>query len=76
MVFRQAMPAILSENRKEWAYADMAAQCLGAITVGIYQTDAPSQCDYIINDSQTKFLIVENDEQLDKFPKLRGNAPA
>lgn len=67
--------SILSENRKEWAYIDMAAQCLGGITVGIYQTDAPSQCAYIIKDSSTKFLFLENDEQLDKFLKIEGECP-
>ena len=67
--------SILCENRKEWAYADMAVQCLGGITVGVYQTDAPSQCAYILNDSKAKFLIAENDEQLDKFLKIEGSCP-
>lgn len=67
--------SILSENRKEWAYADMAVQCLGGATVGIYQTDAPVQCAYIIKDSSTKFLFVENDEQLDKFLKIEDDCP-
>src|SRR5687768_18111703 len=30
--------AILSENRPEWAIADLAAQCMGVITVPIYST--------------------------------------
>ena len=67
--------SILSENRKEWAYVDMAVQCLGGQTVGIYQTDAPSQCAYIIKDSSTKFLFIENDEQLDKFLKIEDRCP-
>lgn len=67
--------SILSENRKEWAYADMAVQCLGGKTVGIYQTDAPVQCAYILKDSNTKFLILENDEQLDKFLQVEKDCP-
>lgn len=68
--------AILSENRKEWAYVDMAVQCLGGVTVGIYQTDAPNQCAYIIGDSGTKFLFLEDDEQLDKFLKVQEDCPS
>ena len=35
--------AILSENRPEWAVADLAAQLLGAATVALY-TSTPSTC--------------------------------
>ena len=66
---------ILSENRKEWVYADMASQCLGGIVAGIYQTDAPSQCEHIISDAALQVLFVENDEQLDKFLEIEAAVP-
>ncbi len=68
--------SVLSENRKEWAYVDMATQCLGGQTIGIYQTDAPRQCAYILRDSATRLLFVENDEQLDKFLKIEQDCPS
>ena len=49
----------------------MAATCLGAIPSGVYTTDAASQLSFLVNNSKTKILVVENDEQLDKFLEVR-----
>ncbi|WP_334191232.1 AMP-dependent synthetase/ligase [Pararhodobacter sp.] len=67
--------SILSEDRLEWIHCDMAAQCLGAISSGVYTTDSPSQLAYLVNDSDTQILFVENDEQLDKFLAVEGQMP-
>ena len=67
--------SILSEDNKEWIYTDMAVQSLGAICSGIYTTDSAAQLEYLINDSDSRFLLVENDEQLDKFLQVREQMP-
>jgi long-chain acyl-CoA synthetase len=67
--------SILSEDNKEWMYCDMAAQCMGAVSSGVYTTDSPSQLAYLVNDSGTKFLFVENEEQLDKFLEVEAQVP-
>lgn len=63
--------SILSEDSKEWFYFDMAATCSGAIPSGVYTTDSAAQLAYLVNDSGSRILIVENDEQLDKFLEVR-----
>jgi len=68
--------SILSEDNKEWFYCDIGVTCAGGITNGVYPTDAASQLSYLVNDSQSKFLIVENDEQLDKFLEVRDEMPS
>ncbi|WP_068300680.1 long-chain fatty acid--CoA ligase [Pararhodobacter sp. CCB-MM2] len=68
--------SILSEDNKEWMYFDMAAQCMGAISSGVYTTDSAAQLAYLVNDSQTKFLIVENEEQLDKYLEVADQMPS
>jgi len=68
--------SILSEDNKEWMYCDMAAQCMGAISSGVYTTDSASQLAYLVNDSQTKFLFVENEEQLDKYLEVEDQMPS
>ncbi|WP_333827667.1 AMP-dependent synthetase/ligase [Pararhodobacter sp.] len=68
--------SILSEDNKEWMYCDMAAQCMGAVSSGVYTTDSASQLAYLVNDSQTRFLFVENEEQLDKFLEVDGQMPS
>ncbi len=57
---------ILSENRYEWAVVDLAIQSLGAINVSLYTTLPPNQCEYILNDSQSKLLFVSTGIQLRK----------
>jgi len=66
--------SILSEDRKEWAYADMGIQCVGGIASGVYTTDSASQLEYLLRDSDSRFLIVEGDEQLDKFLEIADQA--
>ena len=72
---RGQVVSILSEDRKEWAWFDMGIQCVGGISSGIYTTDAASQVQYLINDSTSRFLIVEDEEQLDKFLEVEDAVP-
>jgi long-chain acyl-CoA synthetase len=67
--------AILSENRPEWLYADMGAQCMGILSTGIYPTSSPEQVLYILNDADVRVLFVENQEQYDKALAVRGQCP-
>src|SRR5690606_32215869 len=66
---------ILSEDRKEWLYIDQGVQCVGGISSGIYTTDSAAQVAYILKDSACRFLILENEEQLDKFLDIPDGAP-
>ncbi len=67
--------SVLSEDNKEWVYTDLAVQSLGGITSGIYTTDSAKQLAYLVNDSGSRFLFLENDEQLDKFLEVRDEMP-
>jgi long-chain acyl-CoA synthetase len=66
---------VLAENRPEWAYIDLGAQCVGMIGNGIYPTSSPAQAEYILQNSQTRALFVEDDEQLDKALAVRPRCP-
>jgi long-chain acyl-CoA synthetase len=59
--------ALLSSNRFEWALIDYAALALGAALVPVYPTLLKDQVHYILNDSQAKIIIVEDDEQREKI---------
>ncbi len=67
--------AVIGENRPEWLYADMAAICSGAVTVGIYTTSPAIQCEYVVCHSGAKFFFAEDEEQLDKVLTFREKAP-
>lgn len=72
---RGEVVSILSEDRKEWLYADMGIQGVGGIVSGVYTTDSASQLAYILNDSGSRFLLVEDDEQLDKYLEIQDQVP-
>ncbi len=67
--------SILSEDTKEWLYFDLGVQCVGGIASGVYTTDAPAQLAYLLNDSGSRFLVVENDEMLDKYLEIADQVP-
>ncbi len=67
--------AIHSENRPEWVIADLAAQALGAISVGLYPTNPPAEVEYLLADSTSKVLVAEDQEQLDKTLEVRERLP-
>jgi long-chain acyl-CoA synthetase len=68
--------AILSENRPEWAYADLASLCAGAIDVPIYATLTPQQVLYILNDSEAKICFVSTPAQAAKVVEVKDQAKA
>lgn len=67
--------AIYSDNSAEWIVFDLAVLSLGAITVPIYSTNNKEQAEYIINDSESKIILVGNQEQYDAaYEMLADNA--
>jgi len=68
--------SVLSENNPEWLFIDMAAQCMGIVVTGVYTTDSSKQLAYLVEDSGTEVLFVENDEQLDKYLSAQEQMPS
>ncbi len=65
--------AILSENRAEWAIADLAAQSMGVVTVPIYSTLPAAQVQYLVGDSAARILIASDKKQLAKAVEILPN---
>ncbi len=68
--------SILAETIPEWLYADMGTMGAGGVSNGIYPTDSAKQVEYILSDSRSRFIFVENEEQLDKFLEVRERCPS
>ena len=66
--------SIIGDNCPEWVIIDMATQCAGGVSVGIYATNAWPQVEYVVENSGSKFLFAENEEQLDKWLNFRDKA--
>ncbi len=63
--------SILSNNGPEWLYADMGIVGVGGVSVGIYPTDSAAQVEYLLRDSGSTVVFVEDEEQLDKVLQIR-----
>ncbi len=72
---RGEVVSVLAETIPEWLYADMGTMGVGGVTNGIYPTDSAKQVEYILTDSRSRFLFVEDDEQLDKYLDVRVRCP-
>ena len=67
--------SLLSYNRPEWHFADLACMSIGATTAPIYITNSAEQVAYIVGHSDSKIAVVENDDQLAKILKSRSELP-
>jgi long-chain acyl-CoA synthetase len=67
--------SILANTRPEWSYFDFAALTAGATVVPIYQTNSPEECHYVLENSDAKVVVVEDDEQLEKVRAIKDRLP-
>lgn len=66
---------LLSYNRKEWLFIDLAIMSAGAVTVPIYASNIPKDVAYIIEHSESRITFVENMMQLDKIKETWAGLP-
>ncbi len=67
--------SIIGDNKPEWIIAELAAQSAGGFGAGIYQDSILKEVAYIINHSETKFVIAEDQEQVDKILNMQQELP-
>ncbi|MDE2375884.1 AMP-dependent synthetase/ligase [Bradyrhizobium sp.] len=67
--------SIIANAVPEWVYADMGVLCAGGVSSGIYPTDSAAQVEYLVNDSSTRVIFAEDEEQLDKVLACRARCP-
>ncbi|ANH84034.1 AMP-dependent synthetase [Niabella ginsenosidivorans] len=65
--------AIISQNRPEWVFTDLAVQQTGAILVPIYPTTNPHELEFILNESRAKFIFVNNKDLLEKVRSVKSD---
>mgnify|MGYP001065412157 CR=1 FL=1 len=67
--------AIIGDNAPQWYYAELAAQANHGASVGIYSDLTPPEVRYIVQNSDAKFAIIEDQEQVDKFLEIKDELP-
>lgn len=70
---REDKVAIMSENRPEWVFSDLAIINIGCIDVPLYPSLTATNVEFILNNSDSVGVIVSNKLQLNKILKIRNN---
>ena len=63
--------AVVGDNRRRLYFAQLAAQSLGGISLAVYQDSIASELGYVLEHAETKVIVAENEEQVDKLFELR-----
>jgi long-chain acyl-CoA synthetase len=66
---------IIGDNAPQWYYAELAAQANHGVSVGLYSDLTPREIRYIADNSEARFAVVEDQEQVDKFIKIKHELP-
>ncbi len=67
--------SICAQTRIEWVVIDMAILHAGAVTVPIYQSNLPDECQYIVENSGAGVVFTEDEAQTKKFRLERSRLP-
>jgi long-chain acyl-CoA synthetase len=66
---------IIGDNAPQWYYAELAAQANHGASVGVYSGLLPPEIKYIAKNSEAKFAVVEDQEQVDKLLQIKDDLP-
>ena len=67
--------AIIADNIPEWLYAELGAQAVRGISVGVYQSGLPSEIAYMLSYTGASVVLAEDQEQVDKLYEIRNEIP-
>ncbi len=67
--------SIVSENCREWLYADLACISLGGVSLGVYSTSPYPEVHYVVQHSDSVMAMCEDQEQTDKILEVMDDLP-
>ena len=67
---------IISNNRPEWIFTDLAVQQTGAVLVPVYPTTSEHELQFILNDALVKYMFVSSKELFEKVKSIRSAVPS
>ena len=67
--------AVLCTTRPEWTYASFGITSAGGVVVPIYPTNSPDECEWVAGNSESRFVICEDAEQVAKIAQVRERLP-
>ena len=68
--------AIVGDPLPDWLLTDFAAQCLGAISLGLYPTSSREETEFVLRHAGASVLVAEDQEHVDKVLLVLHRLPA
>jgi long-chain acyl-CoA synthetase len=66
---------IIGDNAPQWYYAELAAQANHGASVGVYSDSTPLEIRYFAENSEARFVVAQDQEQIDKFLEIKDELP-
>ncbi len=68
--------ALISNNRPEWVFTDLACQQIGVPICPVYPTTNPLELEFILNDAAVKYVFVSSQDLYEKIQDIRPKVPS
>jgi long-chain acyl-CoA synthetase len=66
---------IIGDNAPQWYYSELAAQSNHGASVGLHPDSSPSEIKYIGQNSEARFALVQDQEQVDNLLEIKDELP-
>ena len=68
--------SVIGDNRPRLYWAQVAAMCLGGVSVPVYQDSIAKELAFVLNHAEVSVIVAEDQEQVDKILALKEQLPA
>jgi long-chain acyl-CoA synthetase len=68
--------SVIGDNRPRLYWAQVAAMCLGGVSVPVYQDAIAKELAYVLDHAEVAVIVAEDQEQVDKILALKDQLPA
>ena len=67
--------SLLSQTRPEWTYVDFAISAAGGVVVPVYPTNSAEECEWVVGNSESRWVVCEDATQVEKIVSVRDRLP-
>ena len=67
--------SLLCQTRPEWTYVDFGVCAAGGVVVPVYPTNSPEECEWVVGNSESRWVVCEDASQVEKITKVRDKLP-
>jgi long-chain acyl-CoA synthetase len=67
--------SVIGDNRPRLYWSQVAAMCLGGVSVPVYQDSIARELAYVLDHAEVSVVVAEDQEQVDKILNLKAQLP-